>query len=390
MARPAKDIVLSATRKRVLVATEDPWLRFRLAREFELAGCEVIALARLLPGDLAGLVAHDVVLADAALLPEGSRLEALRALRAHSPQAKFVLLVGSGERDVGEQARQSGFDLVLERPTRTDALPALVREALGQFRPVLETVPVPIDFQVLLEGPAGMGKRHARTAVTSLLLHAMMFSIALLIPLMYTETLDVRQLATTWLMAPPPPPPPPPPAPAARIMRPRRRPLLQTLEGKLIAPTVIPKEIARIIDAPETELDIGGVLGGVPGGVPGGRLGGVLGGVLGGIPLLKAKPPPAPPKPVRVGGRIRPPRLIRRVNPVYPAIARQARIQGSVRIDAIVDTSGRVVEVKVLSGHPLLVGPALDAVQRWVYEPTYLNEQPVAVLLEVTVNFSLR
>ena len=112
--------------------------------------------------------------------------------------------------------------------------------------------------------------------------------------------------------------------------------------------------------------------------------------MIGGIPLLKAKPPPAPPKPVRVGGRIRPPRLIRRVNPVYPAIARQARIQGSVRIDAIVDTSGRVVELKVLSGHPLLVGPAVDAVQRWVYEPTYLNEQPVAVLLEVTVNFSLR
>jgi protein TonB len=389
MARPAKDIVLSATRKRVLVATEDPWLRFRLASEFELAGCEVIALARLLPGDLAGLVAHDVVLTDAALLPEGSRLEALRALRARSPRAKFVLLVGSGEDDVAEQARRSGFDLVLERPTRTEALPELVRKVLSEFRPVLETVPIPIDFQVLLEGPADIGKRHAGTAVTSLFIHGVIFTIALLVPLVYTETLDVRQLANTWLAAPPPPPPPPPPAPAARIMRPPRRPLLQTLEGKLIAPTVIPKEIAQIIDAPETELDIGGVLGGVPGGVPGGRLGGVLGGVLGGIPLLKAKPP-APPKPVRVGGRIRPPRLIRRVAPVYPAIAQQARIQGSVRIDAIIDTSGRVVEVKILSGHPLLVRPALDAVQRWVYEPTYLNEQPVAVLLEVTVNFSLR
>jgi len=93
---------------------------------------------------------------------------------------------------------------------------------------------------------------------------------------------------------------------------------------------------------------------------------------------------------VRVGGRIREPRLIRRVEPDYPAIARNARIQGDVRIDAIIDTDGRIVEVKVLSGHPLLARSAAAAVSQWLYEPTYLNEQPIPVVLEVTVRFRLQ
>ena len=87
---------------------------------------------------------------------------------------------------------------------------------------------------------------------------------------------------------------------------------------------------------------------------------------------------------------MRPPQLIRRVEPVYPAIAKQARIQGVVRIDAVIDKQGRVVEMKVLSGHPLLAQAAMDAVKQWVYEPTYLNERPVAVALEMTVNFGLQ
>jgi protein TonB len=128
----------------------------------------------------------------------------------------------------------------------------------------------------------------------------------------------------------------------------------------------------------------------VPGGVPGGVMGGVLGGVLGGVPnVVPNVPKPMPQRPYRVGGNIRPPRLINRVEPEYPILARRARIQGEVRIDAIIDTNGRVVEMKVLSGHPLLAAAALAAVQQWIYEPTYLNDVPVAVQLEVTVNFTL-
>lgn len=172
---------------------------------------------------------------------------------------------------------------------------------------------------------------------------------------------------------------------AARRVRP------QTLSGKLVAPTVIPKEIARIVELTDIEFEQWGVLGGVPGGVPGGQLGGVLGGVLGGIPSA-SRPVVAPPTqaPIRVGGKLRPPRLIRRVEPTYPGIAKQARLQGQVRIDAIIDTSGRVVEMRILSGHPLLVKAALEGVEQWLYEPTYLNEQPVPVVLEVTVYFRLQ
>ena len=169
----------------------------------------------------------------------------------------------------------------------------------------------------------------------------------------------------------------------------KRRPVFQMQQGKLVAPKAIPKEVAKIVDAPEEMEGYGGVVGGVPGGVPGGKMGGVLGGVLGGLTGPLKPPPPPPTKPVRVGGNIQPPQLIRRIEPLYPAIAKQARIQGEVRIDAIIDVSGRVVEMKVLSGHPLLAQAALNAVAQWVYQPTFLNEQPIRVVLEVTVNFTL-
>ncbi|MGB7846382.1 MAG: energy transducer TonB, partial [Candidatus Acidiferrum sp.] len=134
-----------------------------------------------------------------------------------------------------------------------------------------------------------------------------------------------------------------------------------------------------------------GVPGGVPGGVSGGSMGGVLGGVIGGTGTVAAPvaPKEKPKGPVRVGGRVKEPKLIRRVDPQYPPLAMQTHMQGSVVIDAIIDEHGDVVEVKVVSGPPLLLQAALDAVRRWKYEPTYLNDQPVAVQLNVTVAFRL-
>lgn len=384
MARAVEHLIPRSTTKRTLVIAEDPWLRFRLERELEQAGCKVVTLARLRPDELSEPALYDVVLTDAALFPEGSRLEALRALRRGSPDARFVLLVGPDERGMAEQARQSGFDLVLERPTRAQALAELVREALAEARPAVEGVPVPVQFQFLLPQFTGTGKRRVGTTFTSLMIHMAMLLVMLVIPLMVTETLDIRELTQTWLVAPPPPPPPPPPAPATALVR-RVRPVLQTPTGKLVAPTVIPKEIARIVEA---SVDLENI-GGVPGGVAGGQLGGVIGGVLGSIPVPRPVPV-TPPKPVRVGGNVRPPRLLQRVEPLYPPLARQARLQGEVRIDAVIDATGHVVEMKVLSGHPLLARAAMEAVQQWVYEPTYLNEQPVAVVLELTVYFKLQ
>ncbi|HEY1469530.1 MAG TPA: energy transducer TonB [Candidatus Acidoferrum sp.] len=150
-----------------------------------------------------------------------------------------------------------------------------------------------------------------------------------------------------------------------------------------------------IKEAPISEPEFGGgVAGGVPGGVPGGSMGGVIDGVIGGVTPTVPKAPRAPselkPKaPVRVGGSIRPPKVIARVDPEYPVIAKATHVQGVVVIDAILDEKGNVDNMKIVSGPPLLYKAALDALGRWRYEPTYLNDQPVAVELLVTITFQL-
>ena len=129
-----------------------------------------------------------------------------------------------------------------------------------------------------------------------------------------------------------------------------------------------------------------------PGGVVGGVPGGLVGGVIGGIP--NAAPPPPPPKkkkePIRVGGNVQSSKLIRRVEPSYPELAKRARVSGIVLLQVIVGESGDVAEVKVIRGHPLLTPAAVNAVKQWQYSPTLLNGEPVPVIATVTVNFVLR
>jgi protein TonB len=156
--------------------------------------------------------------------------------------------------------------------------------------------------------------------------------------------------------------------------------------GKLVAPKVIPKDIKIIKE--ESEPDPMGVSGGVPGGVPGGQMGGVIGGVIGGVG--GAPPPPKPTQTrIRQGGAVTAASLINRVQPVYPPLARQTRISGTVRLHAIISKSGGVQQLEVLSGHPLLVQAALDAVKQWRYRPTTLNGEPVEVDTTIDVIFSL-
>ena len=93
--------------------------------------------------------------------------------------------------------------------------------------------------------------------------------------------------------------------------------------------------------------------------------------------------------PLRVGGLVVPPTKIRHVDPVYPEIARAARVSANVVLDCLLDVEGRVTEIRVVSGHPLLDAAARDSVARWRYTPTYLNDTAVPVLLTVTVRFTL-
>jgi TonB family protein len=100
-------------------------------------------------------------------------------------------------------------------------------------------------------------------------------------------------------------------------------------------------------------------------------------------------PPPGTPQPVRVGGGIKAPTQIKKVQPVYPAIAQSARVSGVVIMEALIGVDGRVTNAQVLRSIPLLDQAALDAVKQWEYTPTLLNGVPVPVIMTVTVTFML-
>jgi TonB family protein len=95
-------------------------------------------------------------------------------------------------------------------------------------------------------------------------------------------------------------------------------------------------------------------------------------------------------EPIRVGGSLGTPTKTKDVPPVYPAVAQQARISGSVVIEATIDAHGKVVDAKVLRSIAFLDEAAIDAVRQWEYTPTLLNGVPVPVVMTVTVNFAIR
>lgn len=242
----------------------------------------------------------------------------------------------------------------------------------------------------------GTGKTNKSwTVLLSFALETVAIVILVLIPLIYTDTLPRAQL-TSFLVAPPPPPPPPPPPQAAPVKVIKVAPR-QFDAGRLMAPKKIPKEIAMI---KEEELPppaaSAGVVGGVPGGVPGGAPGGVIGGIIGSVPTAAPPPPPvkeapkpATPQRIRVGGNVQAANLIRKIAPTYPPLAKQARVQGTVRLNAVIGKDGSIQNLNVVSGHPLLVNAALEAVRQWQYKPTLLNGEPVEVVTTIDVNFTL-
>jgi protein TonB len=189
------------------------------------------------------------------------------------------------------------------------------------------------------------------------------------VPDMFAFVADIPAVA--------PPPPPPPPVQTARAAQPTPPPA-----NAFAAPIEAPLEIqpeptgAAIAEA----------------GVPGGVEGGIVSGVVGSVPaIVEGPPPPAPPPvpqgPVRIGGQLSAPALVKRVEPIYPAIAQAAAIDGIVILDAIVDEHGRIQSLKVLRGHALLAKAAITAVEQWEYEPLKLNGTPTPFELTVSLWF---
>jgi protein TonB len=238
----------------------------------------------------------------------------------------------------------------------------------------------------LIESGGRLKTKRAWTSIVSFAIQIGIIGVMVLIPLIFTEALPKTQLMT-FLVAPPPPPPPPPPAAApVRVVK-----VIQTdiVNGELRTPTKIPKKIEMIKEdeAPPPVMASAGVVGGVPGGVPGGSMGGVMGSVLSGIPV--AVPKIATPQRIRVSSGVSTGLLIRKTQPVYPPLARQARIQGVVILQAQISKDGSIQNLQLISGHPMLAPAAIDAVKQWKYKPYLLNGEPVEVETQVQVNFTL-
>ncbi len=243
--------------------------------------------------------------------------------------------------------------------------------------------------EAMLENSRTKPPRRVGDFVVSATMQLLFLAVLLVVPLYFSEAIDIHQFNKTLLAAPLPAAAPPPPLASARSVAPKRRAL--SVEGKLVTPRVIPNQVARLSEElGGSDLAAAIVPGeGVPGGVPGGQPGGVMGGVLSG-----AVPPPpidsALKGPIRVGNGVRRPRLIFGPDPVYPLLARHARVSGAVVLDAVIDTQGNVAEMRAVSGSPLLVMAAMQALRQWKYEPTILGGQAFSVQLLVTITFELK
>lgn len=237
----------------------------------------------------------------------------------------------------------------------------------------------------LIESGNKLRTKRLSTTILSFVLQVGLIGILILIPLIYTDALPKQQLMT-FLVAPPPPPPPPPPPAAAPVKVVKVQ--SELVNGQLRTPTKIPQKVQMIKEeeAPP-DLGAGGVPGGVPGGIPGGSTGGVMGGILSSQPV--AVPKVATPQRVRVSQGVSQGLLIKKVTPNYPPLARQARIQGSVVLQAEISKDGTIQNLQLISGHAMLAPAAIEAVKQWRYKPYLLNGEPVAVETQVVVNFSL-
>jgi protein TonB len=223
--------------------------------------------------------------------------------------------------------------------------------------------------------------------VISTTLQAMVIGSIVAVPLFFlTDRLpEVPTMMAFVADVPAPPPPPPPPPPAAPARKPPASAHPAPASGQL-APLEAPERIEPQAVSDDTFEE------GVEGGVEGGMPGGVVGGVVGGLPEAPPPPPPppAPRAPVRVGGQIQTPALLRRVEPVYPPFAVNAHLQGVVILEAVVDEDGSVADVKVLrSANGLLDNAALAAVRQWRYSPLLLNGTRVQFVLTVVLSFNI-
>jgi protein TonB len=235
----------------------------------------------------------------------------------------------------------------------------------------------------LLESSSGtLHQASIWTKGLSFTVEAFLLGLAVLAPLLYTEALPRQALGIVEL------PSPPPSAPAPRnpsvISHPATHNELN--EDRIVLPTTIPRLIKEIHDQAEIDSVTDGVVG-VVGTVPNAAGDRTIASLIHALPA--AVPRIATPQTVRVSSGVAQGLLVHQVRPQYPALARSARIQGAVVLQATIGRDGTIQNLHLLSGHPLLTQAAMDAVRQWRYRPYLLNNEPVEVDTTIQVNFAL-
>jgi len=240
----------------------------------------------------------------------------------------------------------------------------------------------------LLETSWAYRGRRGWTTLTSFGLQSVVIGLLLMIPLLTTVGLPLNPVVATPVSWGAPPPAAPP------IHRERATTLLQSnlADNVLIEPPAIPLRV-RMLDEteppPQVSYDDGsGVIGSTGNG---GSQDGVWRSINDSLSRVQPLPPAAPATIKREfkTSNMLEGRLIRKVQPEYPSLARSARVQGSVILAAIISKDGTMENLKLISGHPMLVQAAISAVSQWRYRPYILNGEVIEVETQITVNFVL-
>jgi protein TonB len=207
--------------------------------------------------------------------------------------------------------------------------------------------------------------------------------LLILIPLIYPEALPKAAMQMALVAPPPPPPPPPPPAPpeAVHVVHVQS----EMMNNQLTAPTRIPRDIKIVSEKEAPPTSSFGVAG--MEGLSGGSVGGTMGGIFNGqaAPKVKAEAP----KKVSISAGVMVGMLLQKTQPVYPPIAKAARVSGTVVLQATISKAGAIENLRVVSGPAMLQQAAMDAVRSWRYRPYLLNNEPVEVETTVNVIFTL-
>jgi periplasmic protein TonB len=230
----------------------------------------------------------------------------------------------------------------------------------------------------------GTARRKLAVMPIAILLHVVALVGVTLAQIWAVPDVPEPMVTATFYQVPPPPPAPPRPA-GPKPATPRVTAPVRPVEP--VQPTEIPATIPK---SEPTDQGGGGVPGGDPDGDPNGTINGVPFGMPGDNPTSTEVAVPREEPPIRIGGEVVAPVAISRQAPGYPEVARRARIQGQVFLEAIIDKNGNVVDVRILRDIGMGCGAAAqEAVQRWRYRPATLNGRNVAVYLTVVVNFGL-